>query len=76
MSEEQQVELAERIVTAYGGTLEMFPLDRPECAGGMPWLHACFDGVCFPLERSACVSEQMFLYWLRGQMEGPLAQSA
>ena len=76
MTEEQQFEMVERIVTSYGGILDMFPVDRPECAGGVSKLHACFDGVCFPIERAACVSEQMFVYWLHGHMHGPLARSA
>lgn len=76
MSEEQQVAMVERIVTQYGGTLEMFSIDQPECAGGIPQLHACFDGVCFLINRAYCVSESMFVYWLGQQLRGPLMRSA
>ena len=67
--EPQLIAVADAEITKLGGSLQFFPVDRPECAGGTSILHVCLDGAVFPLSLDMCSSVERFHAWLGRELK-------
>ena len=61
--------IAEEEAEKFGGEVQWFLVDYPDCAGGVPVPHLIIDGWSYQIPPEACTNRERFRRWVQNRIK-------
>ncbi len=65
IGEELRLRMVEEEAEQFGGSIVWLPVDRPECAGGVPVAHVLIGGWAYDIPLERCTNREQIRAWLQ-----------